>query len=181
MSSVIPFVFNAVELCVVTINEKPWTRAKEVCKALECNKKTADTVKAFCSRENYAHKWQLAGSVSETSSMNWPIDSQKLDLYINEEGIIELLVSSQQPLAKELTEYMGIKIIGHKYVHKEASTIHTIQKVFWGISMKRQFSIGSYRIDLYFPEHKLATECDEHDHKDRDINYEIRRQKFIED
>ena len=24
-------------------------------------------------------------------------------------------------------------------------------------------------------------ECDEHDHKDRDINYEIRRQKFIED
>ena len=47
--------------------------------------------------------------------------------------------------------------------------------------MKRQFSIGSYRIDIYFPEHKLDIECDEHDHKDRDINYEIRRQKFIED
>ena len=47
--------------------------------------------------------------------------------------------------------------------------------------MKRQCSIGSYRIDLYFPEHKLAIECDEHDHKDRGINYEIRRQKFIED
>ena len=39
----------------------------------------------------------------------------------------------------------------------------------------------SYRIDLYFPEHKLAIECDEHDHKDRDINYEIKRQRFIED
>ena len=47
--------------------------------------------------------------------------------------------------------------------------------------MKRQFSIGSYRIDLYFPEQNLATECDKHDHQDRDINYEIRRQKFIED
>ena len=47
--------------------------------------------------------------------------------------------------------------------------------------MKRQFSIGSYRIDLYFPEHKLAIECDEHDHKDRQIDYEIWRQKFIED
>ena len=35
--------------------------------------------------------------------------------------------------------------------------------------------------DLYFPEHKLAIEFDEHDHKDRDINYEIRRQKFLED
>ena len=76
---------------------------------------------------------------------------------------------------------MGIKIIGYKYVCKEANTIYTIQKVFEGISMKRQFSIGPYRIDLYSDEHKLAVECDEHDHKDRDINYEIRQQKFIED
>ena len=76
---------------------------------------------------------------------------------------------------------MGIKIIGHKYVRKEAGTIHTIQKVFEGISMKQQFSIGSYRIELYLIEHKLAIECDEHDHKDRDINYEVKQQKFIED
>ena len=95
-------------------------------------------------------------------------------LYINEEWMIELLVGSQQPLAKELAEYMGIKIIGHKYIHKEAGGIYTIQKVFEGIAMKRQFSIGSYGIDLYFPEHKLAIECKEYDHKDRDINYEIR-------
>ena len=50
MSSVMPFSFNTVELCVVTINEKLWTRAREVCRALEYNKKTADIVKAFCSR-----------------------------------------------------------------------------------------------------------------------------------
>ena len=43
--------------------------------------------------------------------------------------MIELLVGSQQPLVKELAEYMGIKIIGHKYVCKEAGTIYTIQKV----------------------------------------------------
>ena len=65
---------------------------------------------------------------------------------------MELLVRSQLLLAKELAEYMGIKIIGHnKYVRKEAGTIYTIQKVFEGKSMKRQFSIGTYRIDLYFP------------------------------
>ena len=75
---------------------------------------------------------------------------------------------------------MGIKIIRHKYVRKEGGTIYTIQNVSEEISMKRQFSIESYRIDLYFLEHKLASECDEHDHKDRDISYEIRRQKFIE-
>ena len=48
------FAFNAVELCVVTINEKPWTSATEVYKALEYSKatKTADVVKQLCSREN---------------------------------------------------------------------------------------------------------------------------------
>ena len=56
MSSVMPFAFNAVELYVVFINEKPWTRAREVCKALEYNKKTADLIKAFCSQENYNQK-----------------------------------------------------------------------------------------------------------------------------
>ena len=87
----------------------------------------------------------------------------------------ELLIGSQLPLAKELAEYMGIKIIGHKYVRKEAVTIYTIQKVCEGVPMKRRFRIGSYRIDLYFPQHKLAIDCDEYDHKGRDINYEIKR------
>ena len=47
MSSVMPLTFNAVILCVVTINEKPWTRAREVCRALEYGKatKTADVVR----------------------------------------------------------------------------------------------------------------------------------------
>ena len=76
---------------------------------------------------------------------------------------------------------MGTKIIEYKYVRKEAGTIYTIHKVFQGISMKRQFSIGSYRINLYFPEHKLPTKCNEHDHKNRDIDYEISRQALMED
>ena len=31
MSSVMPFTINAVELRIVTMNENPWTRAREVC------------------------------------------------------------------------------------------------------------------------------------------------------
>ena len=33
-----PFTFNAVELYVVTINEKPWAHARELCRALEYDK-----------------------------------------------------------------------------------------------------------------------------------------------
>ena len=102
-----PFIFSAVELCVVTINEKPWTRAKEVCKALEYSKasKTEDIVKRLCSQENFTHKCQLIGFVSETKPVNWPKDSQKYDIYINEEGMYELLFSSQQPKAKNFRKH----------------------------------------------------------------------------
>ena len=41
------FVFNAVELYVVNINEKPWMRAREVCKTREHNKKTANIINVF--------------------------------------------------------------------------------------------------------------------------------------
>ena len=58
MSSVIPFTFNAVKLCIVSINEKPWTRAREVRRTLEYGKaiKAADVARHCCSKTDYAHK-----------------------------------------------------------------------------------------------------------------------------
>ena len=40
MSSVALFTFNAVDLYLVTLDDRPWIRAKKVCTALEYNKKT---------------------------------------------------------------------------------------------------------------------------------------------
>ena len=53
-----PFVFNTVELYVATINEKLWTRAREVCRALGYGKATKAThvIKGHVSPKNYAHK-----------------------------------------------------------------------------------------------------------------------------
>ena len=39
------------------------------------------------------------------TTVNWPRDSQKVDLYINDEGMYELLFSSQQPEAKDFRRY----------------------------------------------------------------------------
>ena len=105
MSSVMPLSFNAVELCVLTINEKPWTRAKEVCKALQYNKKTADIIKAFCSKENFAHKYQLSEFTATGNFVDWPKDSRKDDYYISEEGMYEIVFSSQQPKAKDFRRH----------------------------------------------------------------------------
>ena len=67
-----PFTFNVVELCVVTISERSWTRAREVCRALEYGKatKSADIIKHLCRKENYAQKCQLIGFVPETKPVN---------------------------------------------------------------------------------------------------------------
>ena len=67
--SLVPFTFKNVELKVVTINGKPWTRAKEVCKALEYNKKTAHVISAHVSVENYTHKYDLSKVLTAGTSL----------------------------------------------------------------------------------------------------------------
>ena len=110
-----PFAFNAVELYVVTINKKPWTRVKEVCRALEYGKatKTADVVRHLCSRENYTY-----------------------DIYTNEEGMYELLFSSQQPKAKAFRKHCCNVLFPHvrqqltnklQEEHQQAITDHDNQ------------------------------------------------------
>ena len=61
MPSVMPLTFNAVDLCVEFINEKPWARVKELCRALEYGKttKAAGVARCLCSKANYAHNWQI--------------------------------------------------------------------------------------------------------------------------
>ena len=46
--------------------------------------------------------------------------------------------------------------------------------------MQTQYTLLNYRIDLYFYQYKLATEIDELDHNDRNIDYEIQRQRALE-
>ena len=100
-----PFSFKAVKLCVVIINKKSWTSVREVCKALRYEKAARWVVRHHCIRENIQHKHQLAAAPTAGTTVNWPKDSQKLDLYINEEGMYELLFSSQQPKAKDFRRH----------------------------------------------------------------------------
>ena len=62
--------------------------------------KTANIVKNHCSKENYAKKYQMSGVPAAVTPVGWPRDSPRFDIYINEEGMYEVLFSSQQPKAK---------------------------------------------------------------------------------
>ena len=79
--------FNVVELCVVTINEKLWTHAREVRRALEYNEKAADIVKAFFSRENYTQKYQMGWFHRSEEACGLVERFTKNDIFINDEGM----------------------------------------------------------------------------------------------
>jgi very-short-patch-repair endonuclease len=91
----------------------------------------------------------------------------------------ESLTKTRSPNTEKLINLCGLKM-DTVYECKEGTTIKQIMKVFSGETMELQYCVGDYRIDLYFPFHKLAIECDENNHSDRNINDEIKRQKFIE-
>ena len=63
---------------------------------------------------------------------------------------------------------------------KEQTVINPIKDAFEGENMQTQYTVLGYRIDLYFHKHKLVIEVDELGHNDRNIDYEIKRQKALE-
>ena len=91
-----------------------------------------------------------------------------------------IIANTRKPKAIELAKELGIVILDNKYLSKETETLSYILTAFKGQEMKEQYTVDGYRIDLYFPTHKLAIECDKFGHKDRDIGYEVTRQKHIE-
>ena len=65
------------------------------------------------------------------------------------------------------------------YSSKEQETIGVLKQAFSHIEQESQFAIGHYRIDLYLPKQKIAVECDENGHADRDPMAERERETYI--
>lgn len=95
-------------------------------------------------------------------------------------GCIELFARSKSIISEEILKILDYDSI--KVISIESKTIGFIKHCFRDEEMIQQFSVGYYRIDLYFPKYKIAVECDEksahttHEqlHKDK------ARQHFIE-
>ena len=47
----------------------------------------------------------MSSVTAAVTPINWPKDSQKYDIYINEEGMYELVFGSQQPIAKNFRKH----------------------------------------------------------------------------
>ena len=63
---------------------------------------------------------------------------------------------------------------------QEQLILPKIVTLFALVEISLLHNVLGYRIDAYFPKHKLAIEVDEQGHNDRDFNLEIEWQKAIE-
>jgi very-short-patch-repair endonuclease len=99
---------------------------------------------------------------------------------ISEYTVKQIIHSSRGQGVVDLTKMLGIKIFNNKLLRKETICVNQIINIFNKEKYITQKSIGQYIIDLYFPDYKLAIECDEFNHINRNLNYEITRQKYIE-
>ena len=97
--------------------------------------------------------------------------------FLSRRGVLYVINKCRKltPNLINLTKCRGIELYKNKWLCKEQETLRQIMQAFNGEEMIHQFSVGIYKIGLYFTKYKLATECDELDHRDRDIGYEVER------
>ena len=91
---------------------------------------------------------------------------------ITKKTVKYIIHESHSLTLSDLIRLFEIKIINDKLLTKEDINLNTIIRVFHMYRYISQKHFKTYRVDLYFPIFRLAIECDEHGHKDRDKKYE---------
>ena len=99
--------------------------------------------------------------------------------FIHADLALKIIMNCRTDESCNLKRNLGFRI--HDVINtKEQSVINLIKDVFEGEDIQTQYSVLSYRIDLYFHKYKLSTEVDELGHADRNVNNEIERQRALE-
>lgn len=173
------FDFEDSKVRTVMLNNEPYFVGKDVASILGY-KDVNRAVRQHVNKKDIkplSHK-----AYGDSYTILWDNKNDFMDkVVINKSGVCSLIASSRQPEAIDLAKMLHLDIDYVLPTYKEQQTLSCIIESFGGLKMNRQYSIGKYRIDLYFPDYKIAIECDEFGHKDRNKIYEHNRQKYIED
>ena len=99
-------------------------------------------------------------------------------IFIDEKLAIKVIINCRTKMAHKFRTRLGFKRY-NVILTKGQSVLTKIMSSLEGENMQTQYKVLSYRIDLYFQDYKLAMEIDENRHRNRYIDYEIKRQKVI--
>ena len=156
--------FDEFKIRHIEDNNAKWFVAKDICDILELkHTMTVRIVPIICKK---------LGKIDTKGG-------KQSMLLINLDGIKKILQSCRSINKNKIISILNIDI-NIIYDCKESSYLRIISASFKSFSQIFQHQIGQYRIDLYFPEYKLAIEVDEFGHKDRCHIYEQERQKYLE-
>ena len=106
-SALVSFTFNNTKLFTITINDKPWTRAKEVCRSLNYTKKTPDVIVDPVSLENRAYKYQLTDLPrnGEVNGLNGQLIVEKMNITLMSKVCMNWHLPANKKKAKEFRKY----------------------------------------------------------------------------
>jgi very-short-patch-repair endonuclease len=179
-------VVNNTNITIVGDYETPFFSGKEMCEALGY-KNPKDALQKNVKPKHKTTLEELKKLVqSDCTPFLWPFKDLSYHegkaVYINKQGLESLLVKSKlvgiEHIIDNLTQTLDLNLnIVDK--SKEQEFIGAIKITFQHKAHETQFRIGTYRIDLYFTDAKIAVECDELGHRDRDPVYEMEREEYI--
>lgn len=169
-------IMNAVHS--VTLGQNLWYRANDLAKAL-----------GYSNRNKAVREHVPDASIKTLQSLismqvvlicDQPLNANDLaSKYIDKKGAELLASKSRMPNALQVANDLGLDLKRVNITWKEQEILSLILETFDGELMSVHFRIGSYVVDLYFPVHKVAIECDERGHVDRNRQKELQREHFI--
>jgi very-short-patch-repair endonuclease len=170
------FIVESKDIRTTSINNQKYASVYDVIRKLTGNKNVRDVF----SRIKNNHIFP------ECVIFKFPGQGQNITPVMHSNDINKLLSliipGCRMSLEKKnkLLEKFELKInpvLIKSYIEEEIH--HNIISTFYGLHMIQQYPILDYRIDLYFPEYKIAIECDEHNHSDYSKDNDKKRQQYI--
>ena len=143
--------------------------SKDVYEAIGYEKE--DRIKAMQRVVPGKYKMRLGDAMINMKVLGIPL--QPNTVLLTEHGLKLFFIRCCKLKALEVAKQFGIKIEHCLLASKEQDALGQIMQAFNGEEIIHKFGARKYRIDQYFPKYKLAIECDEFDHRDRDIGYEL--------
>ena len=152
---------------VIVFNGKKWLNETNVKDQLKHSNLAAVTLQYPLKYKKQRQELQNCGNY------------QPCRIFLKESLAIQIIMDCRSTPAVDFKTRLGFSH-HDPIMTQEQSILSKIVTLFSAEQIILQHNVLSYRIDAYFPKHKLAIEVDEQGHNDRDIDYEIRRQKAIE-
>lgn len=163
------------DIHVTIFNNEIYFKAKDCAKLLKY-KDTNNAIK----KHVYINNKIKYENISKSNNLHW---NEKNTIYINKLGLTELIMKHRTIVSDDVINNLinrfdlNLNLITKS---KEQKYINIIIECFKNHKYKTQYNVYAFYIDLYFIDLKLAIECDENNHKDRDKKYDNNRQALIE-